>query len=99
MPEQIAPKTPVLAVRDAIPLVENVAAPFLFFDQCRNFGFNDGICNVTLEATRFTAHDNLVSTERVQVAHLRMGLRAAYALKEALDKALLMGKPHSRSAD
>ena len=80
-------------------MVENVAAPFLFFDSCSNFGFRDGICNMTLEAMRFTAHDNLVSTERVQVAHLRMGLRAAYALKEAIDKVLLMAQPHSGSAD
>ncbi len=98
MAEQSTTKSPVTN-SDVIPLIENVGAPFLYFDGCPNFGFNDGICNVTLEALRFSAHETLVSRERVQVAHLRMSLSSARQLKDTLEKILLMAQPTSGSAD
>ena len=97
--EAPAPKPQPQPVAPPAPLIENVAAPFLYFDRCPNFGYNEGICNVTLEATRFSAVGQVVASERVQVAHLRMSRTAALRLKDAIDKVLLMGQPVSGSAD
>lgn len=77
----------------SIPLVDNTHAPFLYFDGAPNFGFNEGICNVTLEALRFTSDGNSVVKERITVAHLRMSFSAAQSLKAAIEGALLLAAP------
>lgn len=71
----------------------SAAAPFLYFDGAPNFGVNHGIVNITLEAVRFSAVDHEIIPDRVIVAHLRMGIPAANALRSALEKALLLAAP------
>lgn len=76
-------------------LVANPDAPILYFDGAPNFGYINGICNVTLESLIFTSGVNGIVTERVVVAHLRMGLTAANALRQSLEGALLLAQPAS----
>lgn len=79
-----------------IPLCETSHAPFLYFESVPNFGTNDGICNITLEAMKYTAVSGKIEKERVPVAHLRMGMNAAKSLHDALGKMFLMA---SRTPD
>jgi hypothetical protein len=79
--------------RGEISAMASAAAPFLYFDGAPNFGVNNGIVNVTLEAVRFSAINQQIVPDRVIVAHLRMGIQAATALKSALEKALLLAAP------
>ena len=79
--------------RGEISAMASAAAPFLYFDGAPNFGVNNGIVNVTLEAVRFSAVEHEIVPDRVIVAHLRMGIPAAHALKTALEKALLLATP------
>jgi hypothetical protein len=79
--------------RGEISAMASAAAPFLYFDGAPNFGISNGIVNVTLEAVRFSAVDHEIVPDRVIVAHLRMSIPAAQALKMALEKALLLAAP------
>jgi hypothetical protein len=79
--------------RGEISAMASAAAPFLYFDGAPNFGVSNGIVNVTLEAVRFSAVDHEIVPDRVIVAHLRMSIPAAQALKMALEKALLLAAP------
>ena len=58
MSDKPAGKPPI----DEIPLCESSAsaAPFIFFDGVPNFGFNNGVANLTLEAVIFTSVDNII---------------------------------------
>ena len=67
-------------------------APFIYFDGITNCGSNAGIVNVTICATRFLPDGKGgVGADVVVVGHLRCSADAAMALKDALDKALLIG--------
>lgn len=79
--------------RGDISALASASAPFLYFDGAPNFGFHNGIVNVTLEAVRFSAVEHEIIPDRVIVAHLRMGVTAAQALKNALERALLLAAP------
>ena len=79
--------------RGEISALASANAPFLYFDGAPNFGLHNGIVNITLEAIRFSAVDHEIVPDRVIVAHLRMGLVAAQALKSALEKVLLLAAP------
>ncbi len=79
--------------RGEISALASAQAPFLYFDGAPNFGLHNGIVNITLEAIRFSAVDHEIVPDRVIVAHLRMGLTAAQALKSALEKVLLLAAP------
>ena len=94
--KEVHPKTLVEATpshRGEISALASANAPFLYFDGAPNFGLHNGIVNITLEAIRFSAVDHEILPDRVIVAHLRMGLTAAQALKSALDKVLLLAAP------
>jgi hypothetical protein len=75
-------------------------APFLFYDDATAFGHLNGIIQVTLEAVRLYPNSPKegLSLERVVVAHLRMGVPAARALKAAIEGALLLAAPASSEA-
>ena len=73
--------------------IASASAPFIYFDTVSNFGFNAGIANATLEATRFISTSDNVLHDRVIVAHLRMSLAAAVALRAALDGVILAATP------
>ncbi|KIZ41591.1 MULTISPECIES: hypothetical protein [Rhodopseudomonas] len=69
------------------------SAPIIFFEFCPTLGNNNGLINIMLAAgivlpTASTA-TNVVP---VAVAHLRCSSIAAKQLRDALDKALLMGQ-------
>jgi len=74
-------------------------APFLYFEEVPAFGHVNGVIRVTLEAVRlYSVTPGELTTDRVLVAHLRMNVRAALALKAALEGALLLAAPPSSEA-
>lgn len=79
--------------RGEISAMASAQAPFLYFDGAPNYGVNNGILNVSLEAVRFTPVGQDIVPDRVIVAHLRMSPQAALALRQALDRALLLITP------
>jgi hypothetical protein len=77
-PEQVTP--PKITVTDA------GIAPFVFFEGAPNFGFVNGVVNVTLAASRHLIKDGAVVSDIVAVAHLRCNIPAALELRGALDR-------------
>lgn len=85
---------------EIIPAVEgepsamaSAHAPFIFIDGAITYGFGEGIGNVTLEALRFGKVNGKVVTDRVVVAHLRMGIIGLRSLKGACEAMLLQSMP------
>ncbi|MGY3527257.1 hypothetical protein [Bradyrhizobium sp. USDA 4452] len=97
---------PVKAVTEVIPAVEgepsaiaSANAPFIFLDGAVTYGFGEGIGNVTLEALRFGRVNGKIVTDRVAVAHLRMGIIGLRSLKGAIDAMLLQSMPAENSEE
>jgi hypothetical protein len=83
------------------PLSESGSAhaPFVYFDDVPTFGHRNGIIRITLEANRLhTSDQDEVTQDRVAVAHLRMSIQAALALRAAIDGALLLANPVTSEA-
>jgi hypothetical protein len=91
------PVETIPGVEGGISEIASAHAPFLYFDIATNFGFNNGIVNVTLETVRYMSAGQKVTLDRVVVAHLRMSIPAASSLKAALDGALLLASPAAGS--
>jgi hypothetical protein len=72
-------------------VIDTGIAPYVFFEGAPSFGFAEGIVNVTLAAHRHLMKDGAVSSDIVAVAYLRCSAVAAVELRNALDKALLLG--------
>ncbi len=93
-------KSDVLSPIAPIALAETstARAPYVYFDSVPSFGFNGGVANITLEAFAYTAEGERVTTQRVIVAHLRMGALALANLKKAIEgiELLAAGTPQSR---
>jgi hypothetical protein len=91
---------------EAIPSVQgglsglgSASAPFLYFENAPAFGTMNGIIKVTLTATRdMPLANNKIASDHVVVAHLRMNMAAARALKSALDGAILLASPSPTDA-
>jgi hypothetical protein len=81
-PEQVTP--PKITVTDT------GIAPFVFFEGAPNFGFLNGVVNVTLATTKHLIKDGVAVSDIVAVAHLRCNIPAALELRGALDSALLL---------
>jgi hypothetical protein len=81
------PEQPVVPVVQDLP-----AAPIIFFEFCPTLGNNAGLINIMLAAGIVLPsggpNTNVVP---VAVAHLRCTTSAAVQLRDALDKALMMG--------
>ena len=91
MTDKSIPKVPNVQI---IP-VNDIGAPFIYFDNAQTFGINSGVVHVTLDATRFLSQNDKESARsRVAVAHLRMSLPAAVQLRRALDGAILAATPN-----
>jgi len=75
--------------------IASANAPFIYFDGVPNFGFREGIANLTLEVLRFTPArgGGQVFVDKVSVAHLRMNMAALRSLKNALAGIELMAQP------
>jgi hypothetical protein len=67
-------------------------APIVFFDGAPNFGFNNGIVNVTLAAVKYLAQQEGVTKDIVAVTHLRCTISTAIELRKVLDDAVLLGR-------
>ena len=76
-----------------VSAIASANAPIIYFDGAPTFGFNEGIANVTLEVVRMKYTNGKVVSDRVTVAHLRMGLPAMMRLKAAIDGAILIANP------
>lgn len=86
-----------------LPPISDIAsahAPFLYFEDAPTFGHMNGIIQITLEALRMysAAPGEQVATDRVLIAHLRMNVPAARALRAAIDGALLLAAPPESAA-
>ncbi len=93
-------ETPLSAPTEIIPAVEGEVsaiasggAPFIFIDGAITYGFGNGIGNITLEAVRFQRINGKVVSDRVVVAHLRMGLIGLKSLQIACEAMLLQSLP------
>ena len=91
MPDEPAVSPPI----PQIPLskVGSAIAPFIYFDGAPNFGFNDGVANITLEAIIHTSVNGVIITERQTVAHLRMSSQGMARLKSAISGVELLANP------
>jgi hypothetical protein len=75
--------------------VASASAPFIFVNAIPNFGFNDGIICLTLEAFRYNSVQGQVLLDKVVVGHLRMAPMAYQHLKHAIENIdLMMAKPN-----
>ena len=73
-------------------------APYIYFEGAPNFGFTNGIINITLAANRHLLKDGAPVRDVVATAHLRCNVPAALELRNALDAALLLAAQPQGSA-
>ena len=82
------------SVAGEISAIASAHAPFLYFENAPAFGHLNGVIRITLEASRdVPTPGQTLSSDRVIVAHLRMNIPAALALKAAIEGALLLATP------
>jgi hypothetical protein len=93
MTQQTNTPTPVSYHARPIDKFASAHAPFLYFEEAPTFGHTGGVIQITLEAASLHGTHEAVAFERVIVAHLRMNIPAALALKAAIDGALLLAQP------
>lgn len=72
-------------------------APIVYFDAAPNFGFNNGIANITLEALIHVHDGEKVSTSRQVVLHLRANANGLASLKSAIQGIEFLVKPSDES--
>jgi hypothetical protein len=91
MPDEPAVSSPI----PQIPLSKlgSVIAPIIYFEGAPNFGFNEGIANITLEALVYTSVNGAIITERQTIAHLRTSAQGLARLKSAIEGIELLAKP------
>jgi hypothetical protein len=69
-------------------------APFIYFDGVVTFGMNKGAVQIELAANVINpTPDGGTRTDVVITAHLRCSPAAALDLRQAIEKAMLMGMP------
>lgn len=92
--EQPLPVEAIPSLQGGLSGLASASAPFLYFENAPAFGTMNGIIKVTLTATRDVPLSNgKIASDHVIVAHLRMNMAAARALKAALEGALLLASP------
>jgi hypothetical protein len=81
-----------------LPLAEisSAMAPIIYFDAAPNFGFNNGVASLTLEAVVYVNVADQIRAERRVVAHLRMPPEAFANLKSAINGLELAAEPTER---
>jgi hypothetical protein len=88
------PVESIPSVQGGVSAIASADAPFLYFENAPAFGTMNGIIKVTLTATRdLPLPNNKIASDHVVVAHLRMNMAAARALKAALEGAILLASP------
>ena len=92
--EPPVPVESIPSVAGGLSGLASAQAPFLYFENAPAFGTMNGILKVTLTATRdMPQANNKIASDHVVVAHLRMNMAAARALKTALEGAILLASP------
>lgn len=77
-----------------VPIRDLPAAPIIFFEFCPTLGNNEGLINIMLAAgIVMPTATNATDVVPVAVAHLRCSTAAATQLRDAINKALLIGAP------
>ena len=77
-----------------VPIRDLPAAPIIFFEFCPTLGNNQGLINIMLAAgIVMPTGSSATEVLPVAVAHLRCTTAAATQLRDAIDKALLIGAP------
>lgn len=106
MSEKASNPPPVVQFSEQLPAqvggvsaIASANAPFIYFDGTPNFGINNGVINISLEALRFQPGTEAVIVDRVIVAHLRMSVLAAVGLRDSLTKAIEMTAPAKSSSE
>ena len=92
---------PAQAPAVPLDLAGSANAPMIYFEDAPTFGHSNGVIRVTLAAARIypdQADPSKAGVDRVIVAHLRMSLVSARALRRALDRAILLGTPSDSEA-
>ncbi len=75
-------------------------APFIYFDGVVTFGMNKGAVQIELAANVINpTAEGGTTTGLVITAHLRCSPAAAMDLKQAIDKALLIGMPVEQAGE
>ena len=82
------PTETIPAKHGEVSAIASATAPFLYFDGVPNFGVNNGIVNLTLEALRFQSVGGAIRTDRIIVAHVRCSSAAATSLRDSINGAL-----------
>ena len=81
-----------------VPIQNQPSAPIIFFEFCPTLGNNNGLINVMLAASLvLPTGTSATDVVPVAVAHLRCTTAAAIQLRDALDKAILIGQPVQNS--
>jgi hypothetical protein len=91
MTEKPAPKT---TNEVFTPIRDLPSAPIIFFEFCPTLGNHNGLINIMLAAgIVMPSGGPTTDVVPVAVAHLRCTAAAAIQLRDAIDKALLIGAP------
>ena len=91
MTEKPAPKP---ANEAFVPIRDPPSAPIIFFEFCPTLGNHNGLINIMLAAgIVMPTGGSVTDVVPVAVAHLRCTAAAAVQLRDAIDKALLIGAP------
>jgi hypothetical protein len=87
-------KPEAAAEQTFVPVESVIEAPVIFFEACPTLGNNNGLINVMLATGLIEpAPDGQIRSRVKAVAHLWMTTVAAIGLRDAIDKALLIGVP------
>jgi hypothetical protein len=85
---------PTENVSQGLTVKDAVRAPIIYFEGVPTCGYNNGIVNLLLAVgVVLPTPDGRTITEPVAVAHLRCNVIAAQALRDTIDKALLLATP------
>jgi hypothetical protein len=92
-PKTLPPVEEIPGVAGGTSAIASATAPFIFVNAIPNFGFNEGIACLTLEAHRYNSINQQVFVDRVIVGHLRLTPGAYLHLKNTMDKIVEMIAP------
>lgn len=76
-----------------VSALASAGAPFIYFDGHLTSGVRNGIANITLVTTRFTAAGGEVAQDLVITAHLRTTMAGLADLKRAIEAIELLATP------
>jgi hypothetical protein len=94
MSKPTAPKFGMMKWGEEVVALQSFPLPVIYFDNTPCISHLNGIIGVTLTVTGGVPTETAgVDTVAAVVAHLKCNVPAAVALRDAIDKALLLAKP------